>query len=365
MTRLGLIALLTGLAAAPAAAQDQLWIRQFGTSAGDSSGALAPDGAGGAFVAGSTSGSLFGPYAGGYPLGGDVFLARYDSAGNGLWNRQFGTNGDDYADALAADGAGGMFVAGGTWGTLGGSSAGSNDAWLARYDGAGNQTWIRQFGTSYQDEAYAVATDGAGGAFVAGFTGGSLVGANAGSVDAWLARYDGAGNQTWIRQLGTSGPDYAFALIPDGEGGAFVAGSAFGSLGGPYVGLHDAWLARYDSGGNRAWIRQLGTSGYDLAGSFAPDGTGGVFVAGNTQGNLGGTNAGGYDAWLARYGTACYPNCDASTAAPILNIADFTCFLTKFASGDPYANCDQSTMPPILNIADFTCFLQKYASGCP
>jgi hypothetical protein len=60
----------------------------------------------------------------------------------------------------------------------------------------------------------------------------------------------------------------------------------------------------------------------------------------------------------------CYANCDASTQAPVLNVADFTCFLQKYASGDPYANCDGSTQAPVLNVADFTCFLQKYAAGC-
>jgi hypothetical protein len=60
----------------------------------------------------------------------------------------------------------------------------------------------------------------------------------------------------------------------------------------------------------------------------------------------------------------CYANCDASTAAPVLNVADFTCFLQKFAAGDAYANCDSSTAAPVLNVADFTCFLQKFAAGC-
>lgn len=61
----------------------------------------------------------------------------------------------------------------------------------------------------------------------------------------------------------------------------------------------------------------------------------------------------------------CYSNCDASTTPPLLNIADFGCFLQKFAASDPYANCDSSTVEPTLNIADFTCFLQKFAAGCP
>jgi len=64
-------------------------------------------------------------------------------------------------------------------------------------------------------------------------------------------------------------------------------------------------------------------------------------------------------------GGACYANCDNSTTTPVLNVQDFSCFLTRYASGDPYANCDNSTTQPVLNVQDFSCFLGKYASGCP
>jgi hypothetical protein len=60
----------------------------------------------------------------------------------------------------------------------------------------------------------------------------------------------------------------------------------------------------------------------------------------------------------------CYANCDNSTATPVLNVADFTCFLQRFAAGEAYANCDNSTANPTLNVADFTCFLQRFAAGC-
>jgi hypothetical protein len=70
----------------------------------------------------------------------------------------------------------------------------------------------------------------------------------------------------------------------------------------------------------------------------------------------------------------CYANCDNSSAPPILNVDDFTCFINAFAqaSGLPhaqqvthYANCDQSTTPPALNVDDFTCFINRFAQGCP
>ena len=63
--------------------------------------------------------------------------------------------------------------------------------------------------------------------------------------------------------------------------------------------------------------------------------------------------------------SACYPNCDASTAVPILNVNDFVCFLNRFAAGDTYANCDASTAAPVLNVNDFICFTNAFAAGCP
>ncbi len=83
---------------------------------------------------------------------------------------------------------------------------------------------------------------------------------------------------------------------------------------------------------------------------------------------------GGYELWVGMQGqgvavltfaSACYANCDNSTAAPLLTANDFQCFLNKYASGDAAANCDGSTNAPVLNANDFQCFLNKYAAGCP
>jgi hypothetical protein len=94
-----------------------------------------------------------------------------------------------------------------------------------------------------------------------------------------------------------------------------------------------------------------GDGRYVLAGSKA--------VHANTMGNGGNTAV--FDTGI---GGVCYANCDGSTVEPVLNVADFSCFLAKFATGDPYANCDASTTPPVLNVADFSCFLAQFAAGC-
>jgi hypothetical protein len=63
-------------------------------------------------------------------------------------------------------------------------------------------------------------------------------------------------------------------------------------------------------------------------------------------------------------GVDCFANCDNSTIDPVLSVADFACFLNRFAAGNTFANCDGSTVAPVLNVLDFACFLNQFAAGC-
>jgi hypothetical protein len=344
-------------------AGSQVWLKQFGTSRGEIAYALEPDGAGGVFVAGETGGSLSGPNAG----GSDAFLARYDSAGNQIWIQQFGTNASDVAEAIASDGAGGVVIAGFTWGSLGGPAAGLRDVWLSRYDSNGNQVWLRQLGTSEDESAHALVPDGVGGVIVAGETQGSLGAPNAGGIDAFLARYDGNGAPLWIRQFGTDRSDQIRSLAPDEAGGAMAGGWTQGRLGGPNAGGSDAFLARYDSAGAGVWIRQFGTTVDDIAWALTPGAVGSVVIAGGTKGSLAGPNAGADDGFLAQYAIeSCYADCDQSTGAGVLDIFDFLCFQNAFVNSDPYAcDCDVTTGPLVCDIFDFLCFQNAFVGGCP
>ena len=73
---------------------------------------------------------------------------------------------------------------------------------------------------------------------------------------------------------------------------------------------------------------------------------------------------GGSGLFKATIPTGCYPNCDNSTTTPVLTVADFRCYLSRFAAGDLRANCDESGVEPALNSRDFLCFLNAFASGC-
>jgi hypothetical protein len=69
-----------------------------------------------------------------------------------------------------------------------------------------------------------------------------------------------------------------------------------------------------------------------------------------------------YTVQMATEPVRCQADCDASG---VLTANDFTCFINKFAAGDPYANCDGSTAEPRLTANDFLCYLNRYAGGCP
>ena len=109
------------------------------------------------------------------------------------------------------------------------------------------------------------------------------------------------------------------------------------------------------------WYTIDGGGGTSSGGGFSLTATIGQPDAGDCAG---GAFALGGGFWGAAAGVACYPNCDGSTTAPVLNVLDFACFLNRFAAGDTYANCDHSTTPPTLNVLDFACFLNAFAAGC-
>ena len=229
----------------------------------------------------------------------DNFIVKYDSEGNQQWLKQFGSENFDEAFAIATDSDGNVYTSGWTLGDFGGTNAGLYDVWVAKHDSDGNQQWLTQFGTEDYDWSWEAATDSEDNVYVTGWTLGDLDGTNAGSYDAWVAKYDSDGNQQWLKQFGTVGDDAALSIDFDDSDNFYLTGYTDADFGGSNAGSYDAWVAKYDSDGNQQWKQQFGTSEIDNPFDVAVNSTGQVFVNGFTEGSLGGTNAGSYDAWLA------------------------------------------------------------------
>lgn len=161
--------------------------------------------------------------------------------------------------------------------------------------------WVSQFGTIVQDQVTAISVD-SGGVYVAGYTGGGVLPGQtgAGSVDAFVRKYDASGNEIWTRQFGTSSYDYAWAISVDSSG-IYVAGQTFGAFPGEtWAGWYDVFVRKYDVNGNEVWTRQFGSSAQDYPYAISTDSSG-VYVAGTTQDVLPDqTSAGFYDAFVRK-----------------------------------------------------------------
>src|SRR5262249_9671328 len=106
----------------------------------------------------------------------DVFVAKYDAAGNHLWSKHFGDADNQWAQALAVTPSGDVVIRGGFGGSvafgggpLTGAAAGAS-TFVARLDSSGNHVWSHAYIPSSLSglSLTVVALDGAGSAVFGG-----------------------------------------------------------------------------------------------------------------------------------------------------------------------------------------------------
>ncbi len=328
------------------------WTRQLGTANRDISCGVSTDANGNAFISGYTYGSLDGDNFG----SADAFVTKYDASGSLLWTRQLGSTDDDISNGVSTDVDGNVFISGNTYGSLYGDNAGNDDAFVTKYNNSGTLQWTRQIGSTEGDSSCGVSTDANGNVFISGYTYGSLDGDNFGSADAFVTKYDASGSLLWTRQLGTTGWDNSRSVFADAEGNVFISGITNGDFGGGSAGNCDAFVGKYDGSGNLLWTRQFGTADYDIAFGVSTDGVGNVFIAGETEGNFGDTNAGYTDAFIIKLVRAGDYNHDG-----YIDQADFTTWADSYGDSGMNLPADGNG-DRVIDQADYTIWADNYGS---
>ncbi len=279
----GYYSIPTGLTLVPTTAEPAVyfdWAREFGSGNTDYGYDITLDANGNAYVTGYTIGALPGQADHGFY---DAYVRKYDSTGKVLWTQQFGTQYMDVARSIASDGRSSLYVTGYTNSSFTGQdSAGSKDAFLCRYDEAGKLLWLRQFGTSGDEDAYGVAVESASRIYVAGNTAGTFPGqSSGGKQDCFITRFDTSGNRLWTRQFGSAADDFITNVCADNQGGILMVGRTEGVLPGQSAsGYNDSFLAKYDDNGNLVWMRQFGSKSTTNAYADACDPSGNIYVCG-------------------------------------------------------------------------------------
>ena len=220
----------------------ELWTRQFGAGSVDVGRAVAVD-TSGVYVAGYIErGTLPGQTSAG--CCSDAFVRKYDASGNELWTRQFGTSATDFGTVVTA-GASGVYVVGTTYGTfLGQINAGGSDPFVRKYDANGNEQWTRQFGTAVDDEEAFDTAVNASGVYVTGGAAGLPGQTHSGGLDAYVRKYDANGNELWTLEFGTSATDFGNGVAVNASG-VYVSGGTGGALPGQTsAGGFDAFVVK-------------------------------------------------------------------------------------------------------------------------
>ncbi|UCD92861.1 MAG: SBBP repeat-containing protein [Methanobacteriota archaeon] len=279
------------------------WTRQFGSPGEDYANGIALDDSENLYIVGYTTGELPDQTQNGER---DAFLRKYDSAGNEMWTEQFGTPEDDEAKDVAVDGSGNIYVAGWTEGEFPGQSqGGKRDAFVRKYNSAGDEMWTLQFDWfDKHDYANAVAVDGLENSYVGGdFDEGYPEDPDMPDPQAYVKKYDSDGNHvTGDYFMTLYCPESVFGIAVDNAGNVVIVGATFGSLFGQNIGYVDAFIGKYDSDLNEIKSLQFGTPEYDYALKVAVDDTGNAYVAGHTEGVLPGqSSGGGRDAFVRMY----------------------------------------------------------------
>jgi uncharacterized delta-60 repeat protein len=113
-------------------------------------------------------------------------------------------------------------------------------------------------------------------------------------------------NKAFTKQLGSSGEDVAIGVAVDSSGNSYVTGYTDGGLdGNSSSGKKDFFLIKYNSSGTKEWTKQEGSSGDDYAYGVAVDSSDNIYVTGYTDKKLhGNNNSGRFDMFLVKYNSS-------------------------------------------------------------
>ncbi len=314
---------------------------------------IAVDASGSAYVVGSTSSDehsfpvKFGP---GLTHKGndDVFVAKVNASGTGLVYCGYigGAKGDD-GRAIAVDTSGNAYIAGRTESTeksfpvaVGPDltfNGGWHDGYVAKVSASGwKLVYCGYIGGDSNEGVSAIAVDGSGSAYVAGWTeshagttfpvkGGPDLTPN-GFLDAFVAKVNAGGNRlAYCGYIGGAAEDEGNAIAVDGWGNAYVGGSTRSAQAGGFPvkngpdlthnGGWDAFVAKVSSSGRAlVYCGYLGGRGDDSCSGIARDRNNNIYLTGRTYFNPrqsfpvrngpDSTHNGVYDAYVAKLNAA-------------------------------------------------------------
>lgn len=237
--------------------------------------------------------------------GFDAFVNKLDSSGNLVWTIQLGGPGADRGEYVKVDVLGNVYVTGSFSGTVDFdpgpgtaslSSAAGTDAFVAKYDAAGNYIWAVSFAESDNSTGKVLTVDDNANVYVTGNFSGIISFTNSvsytslGGNDVFICKLNANGQLVWGQRIGGNSLDNATGIVADVTGNVFACGMfENGTIDldpGPdsanyLAGTSIVYLVKLNANGGLIWaIRSFAQSANDLK----MDATGNLYLVGNISG---------------------------------------------------------------------------------
>ncbi|HET6245867.1 MAG: gliding motility-associated C-terminal domain-containing protein [Bacteroidetes bacterium] len=238
----------------------------------------------------------------------DIFVAKIDPVGSILWLKKAGGQGADKGLSIALDPAGNCFVTGfySTFASFDGFTLSAinatQDIFLAKYDGiTGDVLWVKSAGGAMTgDMGYKVCSDPLGNVYITGQFRGQV---NFGSIsvnsmidpidglpsyDVFIAKYDGSGNEVWVKQGNAKYTDRGMSIASDDSGNIYVTGQFSDTI--QFTNTYNnnmmnaIFLMKIDPEGNELWFRRIGGGQMNIAYGLLVKGKD-LYITGDNKGN--------------------------------------------------------------------------------
>ncbi len=229
----------------------------------------------------------------------DAFVMKFDNFGDLEWSTFWGGSGTDQGSYITTDGDDNIFLTGWTssndfpledTGTYFDNTKGMNssDVFISKFNNNGDLVWSTLYGGDEKDQGFGAATDEEGNLYITGLTesanfpsqdaGTYYDSTLSGSSDAFVLKFDNAGNRLWATLYGGSDKDcyyesriaigdcnHVFVLFQtistdlftkDPEKGAYYDDTLNGD--------RDFFITEFYPDGELEWATYFGSSGRDL-----------------------------------------------------------------------------------------------------
>jgi hypothetical protein len=248
------------------------------------------DAAGNVYVAGSTTAAFGGQNLKG---GSDGFLVKFNVTGQLQWVRLLGTTDEDVAIKVVPSPNGSVYVAGTTTGALFSAALDPNgtqaraDLFLAKFDTNGNRLWGKQFGSNGLDSVSDMRVDSNGNTIVSGVVKNTLVGARGATGKGAFVVFAGPqGVLTSPRfyDVGIKTPGF---VRMDRSLNAYVTSRStisYEPTANPNTYAWQEHLTKFLADGTRQYELSSDVHGYKQSWSFLADSNGVTYLTGETYG---------------------------------------------------------------------------------